>query len=362
MDNDKDEKSDAEIKFEMEITKKRVHQEILEAMLEKVDRDEAIILFELDEVEQIIHDLKKTDSPYSNDEQLDMIVDKVQRYTNDDKLKKLIKMGKIANIQVFTGAHAHQRLPDGSYYTDVSQIFLDVIRQVSDIAACLFIQDVINLKPIHMEVLLNYMYALVEALEYRESEMYVPEYGNVQCCMKIIDDNLNEPFSDLLIYYGREIYEMAMAYIIGHEIGHHYLGHTEKNNINQCYDYLGKEYAADQFGLKFSLEYMWASIRESDEMLSDNYKYIHEDVRYRILGVFVALISSRIYSKDSVIETKKHPSLQNRKEKVWEYINSCFDEQIVGEVKDKVKAVEDIITNMNELIKILGELDLEEDN
>lgn len=56
MDNDKDEKSDAEIKFEMEITKKRVHQEILEAMLEKVDRDEAIILLELDEVEQIIHD------------------------------------------------------------------------------------------------------------------------------------------------------------------------------------------------------------------------------------------------------------------------------------------------------------------
>lgn len=362
MDKDEVEKSNAEIAFEKSITKKRVHKEALEVFLDKADKGEAIILSEIDEVEQLKRDLDKVDSPHSNDEQLDMIIVKVQRYTNDDNIKKLIEMGKIANIQVITGAHAYQRFPDGSYYTEISQIFLDIVRQVSDIAACLFIQDILNPNPYYMEVLFDYMSALVEAIENRESEMYLPEYAYTQYKQKFIDDNINESFTDLLVYFGREIYEMATAFILGHELGHHFLGHTEKNNIEKCDNYLEKEYAADQFGLKFSLEYMWASIYENDEILSDNYKYIHKDIKYRILGIFISLISTRIYNKDADRESETHPSIQSKEVKIWEYIESNFDEQDVIYVKDKVQSVEQIIKNVKELNRIIAELDLEEDD
>ena len=169
--------------------------------------------------------------------------------------------------------------------------------------------------------------------------LYIPEYGYAQYWMKFVDDNFDKNFTDLLVYYGREIYEMAVAFIFGHELGHHFLGHTETDNISNRDNSWDKEYEADQFGIKFALEYMRASIEE-DYVLPNKYKHIHKNVDYRIFGIVIAL----------------HPSLQSRAHRILKDIENRFDKRTVENIRKKEKDIDSLIASARELNKCIDEM------
>ena len=161
---------------------------------------------------------------YSND----MVLDKVRKHTQDSDIRNFIDSVKIGNIQDFIFGSAYQKCSDNSHYSELGLYFLQTIQYVSDIAASLFINEEIKINPFHSHVLLKMNLALVEAIDNKEDVFYIPRYGYAQYWMKFVDDN----FTDLLVYYGREIYEMAVAFILSHELGHHFWGHTEADNIS----------------------------------------------------------------------------------------------------------------------------------
>lgn len=346
----------AERLFEERIDKRHIQREDFEMFLKKVHDGEAIILSSPDEVAQLQSDLEMDKLVYSNDMIVDMIIDKVRKHTKDIALRSLIDSVKVCNLQDFIAGRAYQKCSDESHYSELGQYFLLTIQHVSDIAAGLFISDEIKLEPIHCYALLRGNCALVEAIDNKENVVYIPEYGYAQYLMKIIDDNLDKHFTDLLIYYGREICEMAIAFILGHELGHHYYSHIEVNknaDRNSCW---AKEYEADHFGIKFALEYMQASIEEVDYVLPIECKHIHNDIDYRVLGIIVAFISSRIFDKRAIEESELHPSLQSREDKIMEQVAQCFDEKIIESVRRKEKEIDGLIINLRELNEILVEV------
>lgn len=346
----------AEKLFEAGIVKKHIQREEVEMFLEKVKDGEAIILSGLDEIAQLQGDLEMDKLVYSNDMILDMIIAKVRNHTKDKALESLIDSVKVGNIQNFITAKAYQQCSDNSHYSEFGLCFLQTIQQVSDIAASLFINDEMELSLFHVHALLRENFALVEAIDNKENVIYIPEYWGAQYLMKFVDDNFDKHFTDLLVYYGREICEMAIAFILGHELGHHYFDHIEANNTSNCDSCWDKEYEADQFGMQFALEYMQASIEEDDYVLADKYKHIHKNIDYRILGIFVAFVSSRLFNKGAIDEGGFHPLLQSREDRILESIAQCFDSKLMERVRSREKDMDGLIINVRKLREIIGEI------
>jgi Peptidase U49. len=347
----------AEKIFEEKIDKKHIQREEFEMLLEKVKDGEAIILSPEDEVLQLQSDLKMDTLVYSNDMILDMIIDKVRKYTEDKELKRLIDSVKVGNLQDFITGRAYQEYSDNSHYTEIGRYFIQTIQQVSDIAASLFMSGEMNLSPLHCLALLKVNCAIIEGINNKENVLYIPAYSYAQKLMKIVDDNLDKYFTDLLVYYGREICEMAIAFILGHELGHHYFAHID-NNISVRDSSWIKEHEADQFGMKFALEYMYASIDEEDYVLPDKYKHIHKNVDYRILGIIVAFISSRLFDKRALEESELHPSLQSREDTIWEEIIRCIDKKNLENVMSKKEDLNNVILNLHKLNELISEIEV----
>lgn len=342
--------------FEEKIDKRHIQREEVEMLLEKIKIGEAISLSAPEDIARLKHDLDMDKLVYSNDMVLDMVLDKVRKHTQDSDVRDFIDSVKIGNIQDFISGSAYQKCSDNSHYSELGLYFLQTIQYVSDIAASLFINEEIKINPLHSYALLKMNLALVEAIDNKEDVLYIPEYGYAQYWMKFVDDNFDKYFTDLLVYYGREIYEMAVAFILGHELGHHFLGHTETDNISNRDNSWDKEYEADQFGIKFALEYMRASIEEEDYVLPNKYKHIHKNVDYRVFGIVIAFVSSGLFDKRAIEESKLHPSLQSRAHRILEDIENCFDKRTVENIRKKEKDIDSLIANVRELNKCIDEM------
>ena len=90
-----------------------------------------------------------------------------------------------------------------------------------------------------------------------------------------------------MIYLGREIYEGAVAFLIGREIGHHYLGHIEELFQKKYVSKIKKEELdADEFGTIFAMEYVKAFIARENpfDFITDD---VYRKSDYRLLGILI---------------------------------------------------------------------------
>ncbi len=251
------------------------------------------------EEKELISELEKDVVNYSNDMVVDMIIDYVIKTTEDERLFEILQNIRIANIDEdnITG-RSYPKYYDGSYYIEISRKMDRQIRLLSDFFAVFYMsnKNLTFIENLILDELLN-----VNLQRFNSDTDNTEEYNEVQihmmCCEKLLESDFTEKY----IAYAREINEMALAFLVGHEIGHHYLGHTDYDNANKEDDKI-KELKADEYGIEFAFEYLKSA-------------YPNDESRYGIhhlAAVYIPLIVSVHFCNNIFEEGEKHPSIIKR--------------------------------------------------
>lgn len=120
---------------------------------------------------------------------------------------------------------------------------------------------------------------------------------------------------------------MALAFLIGHEIGHDYYGHTVKNEKTELSTKLTREIDADRFGYDFALTYL-------------KFDYKTQDNRYgahQFAGIFVPLIASEYFNEKNKMEISGgHPPIVTRIEDLKLNLKRDMDKTVFLETWKKI--------------------------
>lgn len=253
------------------------------------------------ELQKLLNDLDNDIVQHSNDMVIEMIIDKVKMDTGNLLNKEILDNMQIAYITDDKSiiASAYPKYSDGSLYVEIGSKIEERIFLLSDIFAVQFLEN---------EPLSEREYFLLDGLQKSNLERYMinskitENYNSIQISM-LIHEKLegSQKFSDNYVAYSREIYEMALAFLIGHEIGHHYLGHTNSSIKNEDDPKL-KEVNADLFGIDFAMTYLKNS-------------YPNDEKRYglhQFAGMYIPIIASAELCNSIFEDGKCHLSIYKR--------------------------------------------------
>lgn len=272
-----------------------------------------------DEEENLIEQLKNDDLKYSNDMCIDMILEYVCKSTKDNKLRDTIKNVKIGSIDSNIVGRSYPQYSDGTYYIEVSQEVHKNFCFLADVVATIFMLDE-KTSDIERQILMELLELNIQ--RYENKSDFVAGYNEIQLKMMRCDNELNPNFSNKYISYSREMIETALACFVGHEVGHHYLGHTISNDLKEQPEenMFLKEYKADIFGILFALSYLESA-------------YPNEENRYGIhqfLGIYIPFLITIHISKDKEIETGNHPLAYDRYNVAHNYIKSKLTDDTIN--------------------------------
>ena len=306
-----------------------------------------------EELQNLIERLKKDSKnlKYSNDDFIDMVIDKVQRNTKNSALSEFLKTVNIKNIPLgrmnacayYSAGEKHEVKADCK--------FLRSFQQLSDIAGVILIYDICREKTDELlcNFYLQYLAALVYAFDNKLNENYEPSYQYAEYLLSKVDEK-RKNFSDCMMYFSREVFESALAFIVGHEIGHHYNGDIEQLIIRNFSpdEYKTREYAADDFGVIFALEYMNASISDGNA-----FNYINEEIfarkDYRILGILLVFQCFIYLFGNSGGD--KHPRTDERLRNVIDKLQKSGVNGL-AEAVNELKSLQKLIDDTRKLLKI----------
>lgn len=291
--------NDADNVFESRISKSHIQREQIEEFSQLCREGKAISGMSEEEVESLIQDLANDKLTYSNDTVVDMIIKFVLDNTSDEKLIVILQNLKIANVdkKEIVGT-AYPKYIDDSYYIEMGEEIERRIRLLSDVFAVLFMFNE-KLNGIEHSVLCN----LLEAARkrYDVNEEFTDDFSNVQLYMILCDNLYKDSFTDKYVAYAREIQEMAMAFFVGHEIGHHYYGNTTVKPKPGMESKVA-ELKADAFALDFSFQYLQSAYANDENIYG-----IH-----CFAGVYLPLIASAKTCENVFEDKENHPSIVTR--------------------------------------------------
>lgn len=252
-----------------------------------------------EELDSIVQDLANDKLDYSNDMVIDMIIKYVLDNPNDEKLAAILQNTRIANVEnnKVVGT-AYPKYMDDSYYIEIGEETERRIRLLGDVFAVLFM---FNEKLNNMEYSVLYNLLGAAKKRYNMNEEFTEDFSNVQIYMMICDKLYKDNFTDNYIAYSREIHEMAMAFLVGHEIGHNYYGDTISKPEHGLKSQMA-ELKADSFAIDFAFRYLRNA-------------YANDEDRYGIhcfAGVYLPLIASAKMCKSVFEDGEDHPSIVKR--------------------------------------------------
>ncbi len=291
----------------------------------------AISGLEKEECETLLKDLDNDNVEYSNDMVIDMILDYVIKSTSDLKLKEVLENIKVANISSDDSiiGRAYPKYFDGSYYIEIGRNFERRIRLLSDIFAVLFM---LNEKLEVVEYLVLHELLNANMQRFSKNEENNNSYNRVQLNMMYCDKMIGNNFSDKYITYASEIQEISTAFFVGHEIGHHYYGHTEQDSNSTTQDKT-KELMADRYGIGFAFDYLESAYANSNRSYG-----IHQ-----FAGIFIPLIVSAYLCDDIFEDKKNHPSIAKRLRGVQMQLQKLLDKAGYQEVEKYIFKLYEII-------------------
>ncbi len=292
--------NDADYVFEDKISRRsHIQCEQIEEFYRLCKEGKAISGICEEELNSIVQELANDRLNHSNDMVIDMIIKFVLDNTSDEKLVTILQNTRIANIdkEGIVGT-AYPKYMDDSYYIEIGEGIDKRIRLLSDVFAVLFM---FNEKLNSMEYYI--LHNLLDAAKkrYDVNEEFTEDFSNVQMYMIICDELYKDNFTDNYVAYSREINEMAMAFLVGHEIGHNYYGDTivkPEHGLNSQI----AELKADSFAIDFAFEYLCSA-------------YANDENSYGIhcfAGVYLPLIASAKMCKNVFEDGQDHPSIVKR--------------------------------------------------
>lgn len=285
--------------FIKEVSSSHIQWEQMEEFSKLCEEGKAISGISEEEFYSLLQDLANDKLTYSNDSVIDMIIKFVLEGTSEEKLINILRNLKIANVdkEGIVGT-AYPKYIDGSYYIEIGSDIEKRVRLLSDMFAVLFMFNE-HLEDLEYRVLCSL--AEVTQNRYCANEEFTDDFNNVQIYMILCDGLYKDDFTDRYIAYAREIHEMAMAFLIGHEIGHHYYENTTVKP-NPGMESKVAELKADAFALDFSFKYL-RNAYANDE----NFYGIH-----CFAGVYLPLIASAKICKSVFEDEENHPSIVKR--------------------------------------------------
>ncbi|MFA9397948.1 MAG: hypothetical protein ACERKV_06770 [Clostridiaceae bacterium] len=253
-----------------------------------------------DELDKLVKDLENDHVEKSNDMVIEMILNYVMENTKNQRTLDILSNLKVANIPYEKAmiGRAYPQYTDGSYYIEIDSNILKRIQLLSDIFAIFFMYNE-SIGEIEESILKQLLKANI--LRYNNNVNFNNEFNLIQIKMMIYDRIFESSrFTDKYISYSREIEEIGTATLLGHEVGHHYYGHTEKptNDKETLKSY---EFLADRYSVDFSFEYL-----KSAYTYDGNNYGLHQ-----FASVYIPLIASSFYG-DVHIDGVKHPSIVKR--------------------------------------------------
>jgi hypothetical protein len=252
------------------------------------------------EVNSILLELQNDKVLYSNDMVVDMIIGYVAKENQNTKLLKIIKRihAAIVNDKNIVG-RAYPRYSDNSYYIEIGKDIDKRIRLLSDLLAVIFMTKEKNKHKEEKKILPK----LLEVCKHRYADNIenLDEFDLIQKQLILLDRFYGNRFTDRYVQYSREINEMALAFFIGHEIGHHYYEHTSEKLSTELERKLA-ELQADEFALCFSFQYLQTAYKNIDNVYGIHF----------FVGIYLPLIASTGLCKSICKDDASHPSIIKR--------------------------------------------------
>lgn len=295
---------------------------------DKCHKGEAFSGIDVEEETALLNDLENDSLKHSNDMIIELILQYVSESTKDEKLLKILNHLKIASVIDDSSliGRAYPKYSDGSYYIEMNRDMERRIRLLSDLFAVIFMRNE-NLELEELITLNGLYYANLQ--RYKNNEEYNSQYNFIQLNMILCDKVIGNQFTDKYVAYAREIQEMATAFFIGHEIGHHYYEHTTLKNSdssNAPDTPLIDELKADSYGIEFAFEYLKSAYKSEENIYS-----IHQ-----FAGIYIPLISSSYFCNDITKDTNKHPSIIKRMILIQRTLNKLLDQAGFCQVKEYI--------------------------
>ncbi len=292
--------------------------------LNKCKNGEAISGVDEEELEQLVSDLSNDDINYSNDMVIDMILKCFVKNTNDNKLKKLLNDINIGNVDYSNIiGKSYGEFYDKSPYCEIGRDIDKRIRLFCDLVATfIFSQEKLADEEENMfEQRTLWELMIVNIDRVQKNEEYTNEYNLVQLLMMQCDMVFKDGFTDRYIEISREMNEVALCFLICHEIAHLYYGHKKCNDKSKNKD---MEFLADEFAVKRVLEYIeWG---------------FHKEALHLFSAIYIIFFVSSFYW-DINEEQENHPSLNKRIDKVNNIIEGSLNRNSYEIVMDYVKAM-----------------------
>lgn len=318
--------------FNDRISKAHVQREEFEEFVSLCKTGKAISGMSLEELNLFCSELEKDQVSFSNDMVVDMIIDFVRKNTKDDKLLKIFQHMKIAVVDDSNNiiSRAYPKYIDGSYYIEIGEDIDKRIRLLSDIFALLFMCNECDKHK--GEYLIIPKLLTVCKDRYIKNDELTNDFNDIQIKLMLWDAFYNEGFTDRFVAYSREINEMALAFLVGHEIGHHYYGHTEKKPKSGN-DSKIAELKADGFALEFAVEYLQSAYKNDDDIYGIHF----------FAGVYLPLIVSAVLSEDICEDDMNHPAIIKRLVGVQRGLKKIIEISAWNEVQEYRRLLLDII-------------------
>jgi hypothetical protein len=252
-----------------------------------------------EELDSLVQDLADDKLDYSNDTVIDMIIKDVLKNPTDEKLATILQNTKIGNIDNngIVGI-AYPKYIDDTYYIEIGEETERRIRLLSDVFAVLFM---FNEKLCDTEYAILWNLLVATKNRYDVNEEFTDDFSMVQIYMIRYDKLYKNNFTDKYVAYSRKIHEMAMAFLVGHEIGHHYYGDTvikpEPGLKSQM-----AELMADSFAIEFAFKYMGNAYPNDENLYGIHF----------FAGVYLPLIASAKICKNVSEDSENHPAIVKR--------------------------------------------------
>ena len=319
--------------FNDRIEKIHVQREEFEEWLRYYKEGKAISGISDDELEKLRKDLENDAVQHSNDMVIEMIIDKVKMDTGNLLNEEVLDNIQIAyitdNDRII--ASAYPKYSDGSLYVEIGSKIEERIFLLSDLFAVQFLRNE-SLSEIEHFLLDGLYKSCVE--KYMSNCKITEDYNRIQILMLLHEKIVGSgKFSDNYVAYSREIYEMALAFLIGHEIGHHHYGHMDRNAKNDDDPKL-MEVKADFFGINFAMMYL------KNAYPSDVKRYgLHQ-----FAGMYIPILASAELCKSIFEDGECHLSIYKRMEivdcKLKQIIDSESFESVRGYILRLLKDIQ----------------------
>lgn len=321
-----------------------------------------------EEIDKLLESLRIDEKEllYSNDSIVDMIVkDIIQFAAENDIYKRFLTKVDVESQFGSRSMASTSGLENGKFKISAGEEFFTAIQTVSDIAGMLpLLEEFPDSQWKCCDFYIQFPIALTKLLDNPLMKLTDNKnYVSSNQLLKNIDENIYSNFCDYLLYYGREICEVAMASLIGHEIGHNYLGHLSsktQGHLNlECLHELDNEndswimeYNADAFGIDFAIRYIVSSLKKGNNFEFPLKYNVFYAIDYRLLGLPILLLASENYNKKGAEGDDRHPPLVKRKELLWKVLKERgLDDDCISKIKWWTQCVRKTIEDSRYLIK-----------